>query len=64
MKANINLTDQSEQNLIKIKLEILKATGKNLKSKEELINAAIALASESCEFLDNESIKNILNPKP
>jgi hypothetical protein len=58
--ANIRISDKSEASLMKINLHILEVTGKRFTNKEALINASIAIASECMEFIDNESLTNLI----
>lgn len=54
------LTADSELALMKINLKLIENTGKKFSNKADIINASIMIASECMDFMDIESIKNII----
>jgi hypothetical protein len=61
MKINMNISDDGEINLNKIR-EVAMINGLK-KSKADLIELSIKIASNTIEFLDDESFQQVNNLK-
>lgn len=62
MKANINLSDNSENTLKKIEV-IGKINGKKVNNKEQQIELALLIAENCVTNLDEESLLNVTGLK-
>lgn len=62
MKANINLSENSENTLKKIEV-IGKINGKKVNNKEQQIELALLIAEKCVTLLDDESLLNVTGLK-
>lgn len=62
MKANINLSESSENTLKKIEV-IGKINGKKVNNKEQQIELALLIAEKCVTLLDDESLLNVTGLK-
>lgn len=59
MKANITITDKSEQAILELNSYLI-GQGERKKSKEDMINWALQNLSKVVKHLDDDSLKNLI----